>query len=51
MFRNYGLWWKVRGYCCYGSKNIFFFFKNSMLEIIGKNIMLIVFVEKIKFKY
>ena len=25
MLRNYGLWWKAKeGYCCHGSKNIFF---------------------------
>lgn len=52
MLRNYGLWWKAReGYCCHGSKNIFFSLKNSMSETSGKKIMLTALAEKIKFKY
>lgn len=52
ILRNYGLWWKAKGYCCHGSKNIFFSsLKNSISETSGEKIILTALAEKIKFKY
>lgn len=52
ILRNYGLRWKAKGYCCHGSKNIFFLsLKNSISETSGKKIILTALAEKIKFKY
>lgn len=53
ILRNYGLWWKAKGYCCHGSKNIFFFLpqKQYIRDHWGEKIILTTLAEKIKFKY